>query len=447
MENVIVQFLNQKKEDFLQSKIKSELNKVKKRLPNQELEAEIDRKTREKYIDEVTEKYSLANWFDNVLKKAKPNVTTHPAKFTNAKIDTDTSQIFLGHHECDGYIKTGNVNLQNRVDVSGNSATNTVIYEIYELLEINLPDNYTVADKFKQDDKSLIALISRINVGDFEALKIKCLEIYYGVKHNSQTHGLIKQVYFPTTLTTSNYHLLSIKTASMLMYEVKNRIDAFDIWVEGKHIRTLKHENKICEIKEYYEVFGITEIGFSNGDFIKMGNYSYLNVKNKGLAYLLPSSPPVLEKRNVRLPKIDFFKQCLYRKNFQESFKKLHKLMQLEINNVNIRNAINKIISFIIDDVLFTAFKIRQYESGWSIDGAYSNLPLAQRIWLDDAYQEKRLEQNEWRDEVSQSIARWVLRTYKDLIQGAFLLGDVELQKINQLVAEVIEQDKEFFNA
>lgn len=444
MENVIVQFLNQKKEDFLQLKIQPALRKNKKK-KNPKPDADIEREIRERNIQEAEEKYSLVNWFDNVLKKVKPNVTTHPAKFTNAKIDTDTSQIFLGEYECDGYIKTGNVRLQNKVDVSGNSATNTVIYELYELLDINLPDNQTVADKFKQDDKSLMALILRINVGDFEVLKAKCLEMYYGFENNSQTHGLIKQVYFPIAPATSNYHLLSIKTASMLMYEVKNRIDNFDIWIEGQHIRTFKRDNKICEVKEYHEIFGITEIGFSNGDFIKMGNYSYLNVKNKGLAYLLPSIPPVLEKRNVRLPRFDFFKQCLYRKNFQESFKSLHKLMQLEINNANIRNAINKIIGFIVDDVLSTAFKIRQNEDGWSTSGTYSNLPLAQKIWLDDAYQEKRLEQNEWRDEISQSIARWVLRTYEDLIKGAFLLGDVELQKINQLVTEVIEQDKEFF--
>ncbi|MDD3267112.1 MAG: type I-F CRISPR-associated protein Csy1, partial [Burkholderiales bacterium] len=174
-------------------------------------------------------------------------------------------------------------------------------------------------------------------------------------------------------------------------------------------------------------------------------NISVLNSQNAGRAYLLPSIPPVLEKRNVKLPKFDFFKQCLYRKNFQESFKNLHKLMQLEINNINIRNAINKVIGFIVDDVLFTAFKIRQYESAWSMGDAYANLPIAQKIWLDNAYQNERLEQIEWRDEISQDIARWLLRTYKDLIYGALLLGDVELQKINQLITELIEQDKEFF--
>ena len=76
------------------------------------------------------------------------------------------------------------------------------------------------------------------------------------------------------------YHLLSVKTASMLMYEVKNRIDEMNVWVDGQHARTFKKDNKFLE-NGFSEILGITEIGFSHSDFLKMGNYSFLNVRNR----------------------------------------------------------------------------------------------------------------------------------------------------------------------
>jgi CRISPR-associated protein Csy1 len=119
--------------------------------------------------------------------------------------------------------------------------------------------------------------------------------------------------------------------------------------------------------------------------------------------------------------------------------------MQLDINNINIRDAIHNIIRFIVDEILATAFKIRQYDSGWSNNDYYSNLPKSQRVWLDNVYQDERLAQIEWKEGISQEIARWVLKSYEKSILGSYMLGDIELQKISKIVIEAIEQDKEFF--
>jgi CRISPR-associated protein Csy1 len=439
MRDFIVQFLAVKKEDFLQAKIASEVKKKKK-----ELDADAQQKVRLDNQEEADTKYSLDTWLENIVRKVKPNVTTHPAKFTNAKIDTDTSQIFLGKFQNDGYLKTGNVHLKNKVDVSGNSATNTVVYELYELLDTSVSDTQKFIHKFEEDDKNLIEFIIQLN-GEYEDIKSKCLKVYYGEKSQIQTHGAIKQIYFP--ISENNYHLLSLKTASMLMYEIKNRIDEMNVWIDGVHARSFKKDNKYLE-GGFSEIYGITEIGFSHNDFLKMGNYSYLNVKNKGIAYLLASEPPTIEKRSVRLPKTDFFMQCLYRKNFQESFIQLHRLMQLEINNIDIRIAIRNIIKFIIDRVLFEAYKIREneiYESGWSNQDYYIGLPKIQRIWLDNLYQKEREDNDEWRDELSQDIARWILHSYEKVIQDYFTLGDGELSEVKKFVKEAVKEDKEFF--
>ena len=146
------------------------------------------------------------------------------------------------------------------------------------------------------------------------------------------------------------------------------------------------------------------------------------------------------------MPKNDFFAQCLYRKNFQDSFLQLHKLMQLDVNNIDIRTAIRNIIQFVIDQVMFQAFKIRQsYAAGWSNEDYYVSLPKLQRVWLDDFYENEREQDDEWRDELSREIARWILRSYEKSIEGSFTLGTGELVEVKQRVEKSLQQTKEFF--
>ncbi len=434
MQDIIVSYLDARKEDFLQAKINSKLRGKKN-----EHDEEARLKVRSENQLEADAKYNLEVWLDNLIRKVKPNVTTHPAKFTNAKIDTDTSQIFLGHYKNDGYIKTGNVHLKNKVDVSGNSATNTMVYELYDLLDQDIGENKKIIHGFEENDESLIKLVEKLNA-DFEYVKSKCLKIYYGENSTNQTHSSTRQVYFP--IANNEYHLLSVKTASMLMYEVKNRIDDMNIWIDGKHARTIKKENKFLE-DGFSEIFDITEIGFSNGDFIKMGNYSLLNVKNKGIAYLLSSCPPTFEKRQVRLPSSDFFKQCLYWKKFSTEFESLKKYTT-DINNIHTRKKIKRLLRQMVGDILFLAFCIRKNEKAWSKKEHYQSLVLEQKIWLDDAYLEQRESENEWKDEIARRIAKWILDTFDEYC-GSKLISSAEILVLKSIVIEALDEDKEFF--
>lgn len=411
----VLNFLSDRKEQWLKEKLK----KAKDETECLDL------------IQQANGKFSLEQWLPDAAKRGSQlSMVSHPSKFSHPS--AKTSNILVSAQlRSDGYLRSGNVDYQ--LDVFGNAAA----MDVYKFLMISLSNGKTVLENLEQDDKIVKSLLSRLSV-NYEELKINFLSIK-AIDEQIKTDRLVKQVYFPTE--ASEYHVLSILTPSGLLTEVKQRIDDLRFSENTKQAKEDKKKNNY-NANGFADIYDLTIMAYGG---TKPQNISALNNQNEGKAYLLPSIPPVLEKRNVRLPRFDFFKQCLYRKNFQESFKNLHKLMQLEINNVNIRNAIDKTIGFIVDEVLFTAFKIRQYEDGWSMGSTYSNLPLAQKIWLDNAYHAKGLEQSEWRDEISQAIARWVLRTYEDLIKGAFLLGDVELQKINQLVTEVIEQDKEFF--
>ena len=72
-------------------------------------------------------------------------------------------------------------------------------------------------------------------------------------------------------------------------------------------------------------------------------------------------------------------------------------------------------------------------------------MPKLQRVWLDDFYENEREQDNEWRDELSREIARWILRSYEKSIEDSFTLGTGELIDVKQRVEKSLQQTKEFF--
>ena len=459
---IIKQFLEDKKADFLTKRISQEtrekkikydqlLEKMKStEIENDKLVLETQKyneaisKTRIKFQSEADEKYEITSWFEKVFSKVKPNVTTHPAKFTNPKIKGASSVLFYGESTNDGYLKTGNANLDVKIDVSGDAATNTLVFELYSLLEKNISDGQLLINKFENDHNELIDFLEEINI-EYLSFKDKCLEIFYGATSIETTHELIRQVYFPLTLETDQYHLLSLATPSMLMYAVKNRIDNFNSWHEGQTIRSLKRDNKFHP-NGFDEVLDLTEIGFSHNEFTKMGNVSYLNVRNKGISYLLASTPPKLKHRDIRLPTKDFFKNSLRPSQFKDSFQTLHSLMIVPVNNVHLRNGISNTLKYIIDQVLQRAFKIRSTTGGWSNTEHYQSLPIAQRIWLDDAHISKRQNEDDWVDQINRNFARWILQAYEFTCKDSHIkLSDHELHEIRNYVDKALANDQEFF--
>lgn len=72
-------------------------------------------------------------------------------------------------------------------------------------------------------------------------------------------------------------------------------------------------------------------------------------------------------------------------------------------------------------------------------------MPKLQRIWLDEMYAEQRENDSEWRNELSEDIARWILRSYEKVISESEMLGTAEINDVKQRVEESLRQAKEFF--
>jgi len=322
------------------------------------------------------------------------------------------------------------------------------------LLDTKLQEGNKVINHFEDDTKELVKFISDIGI-KYQDFKNKCINVFYGVDTEQSTHELVRQVYFPLGETTSSYHLLSVVTASMLMFDVKNRIDGLTKWAGGQSIRSLKKENKF-HAEGFDEIPNLTEIwfGYSSEEdasrFTKMGNVSFLNVRNQK-SYLIPSVPPQIQQRQVRLPSQNFFKNSLNPRRFKDEFEPLDKLIRTDRNNKNIREGIRNCLKYIIDLVLQHAFSVREegvrlYPQGWSNTEHYQNLPLAQRIWLDGMYAEQRQADDEWLEEIAAEFARWILDTYESLFKHSHIrLSDHELREVRLMVKEAISEDKEFF--
>lgn len=409
-------FLNERKELWLKDRVKK---------------AENDTEVAELH-QQADDKFSLQEWLPDAAKRVSQlSMVSHPSKFSHPSAKT-SSVIAQVKSAQDGYLRSGNVHYP--LDVFGNAAA----MDVYKFLSLSLTEDSTVLTGFEKDDQDLKHLIEKSSL-DFASLK----QAFLVIKNDdasSKTDHLVKQVYFP--LENHEYHLLSILTPSGLITRLKQSIDQLRFSDATKDAKEKRKKNE-HDAEGYADIFDLTVTAYGG---TQPQNVSVLNSQNAGRAYLLSSCPPVLEKRTVRLPKTDFFAQCLYRKNFQDSFIQLHKFMQLDLNNIDIRTAIRNIIQFVIDQVLLQGFKIREYyPEGWSQQDYYSGLPKLQRVWLDQIYATQREDDSEWRNELSEDIARWILRSYEKVINDAFKLGTGEINEVKQRVEKSLQQAKEFF--
>ncbi len=286
---VITNYLNERKE----KKLKEELDKA--------LKGEGSNEELEKIKEKNEEKYSLGTWlFESAKRAGQRSLTTHPCTFShpssrsNHHDDSTSSIIAKTQYKQDGYVRSGNLN-----EVVYDSLGNAAAMDVESFLNLKLQDGKTVLEHIDMktlEAKELLAYTGQ----QFEIIRDQFLAIKEQKKSQLVTSSKIKQVYFPVK---NNYHLLSILTNIGLVIEIKNLINGMKFSDEVKELRTLKRENKYSD-KGFCEIFNLTSIGYGGN---KPQNISTLNSKEMGSFYLLPSIPPVLEQKYVRIPKKDFF--------------------------------------------------------------------------------------------------------------------------------------------
>jgi CRISPR-associated protein Csy1 len=380
---------------------------------------------------EANEKFSLANWLPDAARRAgQLTMVSHPSKFSHPSAKT-SSVIVNSRQANDGYLRSGNVDYE--LDVFGNAAA----MDVYKFLSLLMDDGKTVLTHLEEDSAAIKHLFT-LPTASYKSLKQGLTSIKQ-LDDSNKTDHLVKQVYFPID---DDYHLLSILTPSGLLTQVKNRIDAIRFSEETKQAKECRKKNEYHGMG-YDDVFDLTITAFGG---TQPQNVSVLNSQNAGRAYLLASVPPIIKQRQIRLPTHNFFRNSLRGRQFKDSFQPLDKRIRAGVNNMHVRQGIQNCLKYIIDQVLQRAFIVRAYSTGWSAAEHYQSLPLAQRIWLDDAYIDQRENQEDWLEDVVGSFTRWILDTYEYLFKETYIkLSDHELREIRGIVEQAVGSDREFF--
>ncbi len=372
---------------------------------------------------EAKEEYGLNKWLLFCAKNAHSiSMTTHPCKFSHP--DAKTSSIYFERKvDNQGFVHSG---YSNEADVIFSTAA---YMPIYSFLKLVLADGFDILDHLVNDSDVVRQQFSVVD--DYDLLRLKLLKVISD-DSDAITSEKVKQVYFPVE---GGYHLLSIVSSSVIMFDFKKRIKKINSYEENKLAIEAKKSNAFFE-GGYRSLFELTIQGHvkSNPQCI-----SQLNKDNFGESYLLKSTPPSIKKRNTHFPSNDFFIESFKKYDYSDQFKALHKLFLADHNNINIRNARDRYLQDIIDLLIEKMWAVRVVSQA-QFHQASSSLSNHQKIWLHSDFAKQREESEQWLDKLVAEISRWLSRSYeKALAKKAIKLGAEELQ----LFAKVVEQNRE----
>lgn len=381
---------------------------------------------------EIESDYSIPVWVASAANRASQlSLVSHPAKFSHPDAKT-TPVLFTGAFKADGYLRSGNVPI-NYQDVVGNAAA----LDVYAFLSLVLEDGQTVLEHFELQS----GLLKNLLLTDEDTFQVWRKQ-FLAIKHTStpnKTYAQVKQVYFPVQ---QGYELLSLLYPSGLMTEHRERLRTLKFSDVTKQAREAKKKNEFHE-QGFSEVFGLLTQHFGG---TKPQNISKLNSNNGGEAWLLPSMPPSLQAQYVALPKIDFFKAIHWDKQLTELLKSLHSLLATDYNNVDIRSARKRIMTYLFEWLLERAARLQNQKAGWSQAQGFE-LPREQQLWLDPLFTDQRESETTWREKIASDIAAWLMTAYersRKTKKDAEKLGVTEAIAFEKELLDYMREHQEF---
>ncbi|MCE9779336.1 type I-F CRISPR-associated protein Csy1 [Shewanella algae] len=412
LDPAIVTFFAERKEAWLKKNVSTSMQ-----------ESEVLEKQRE-----CEQNFLLANWLPDAAKRAgQISIASHPCTFSHPSARKNkngyvSSIIAKNKPSADGFLRSGNVAVEP--DALGNAAA----LDVYKFLSLPMSDQRSLLVHIEQESE-LARQLLEVPTCDYQTLRDGFLKMIDS-DQASVSSSKIKQVYFP--VAEGEYHLLSLLTHSGHLFELRKRLDAMRFGELVKEARECKKANRFHP-EGYQEIFGLTTIGFGG---TKPQNISVLNNQNAGKAHLLPSIPPNLTPREIRLPKTDFFKECFTAWQAKEVLEALHRLFKTDYNNINIRDGRDYRIQQYVDLVIEKMWQVRLFLTGHQGD-LPSELPLEQKVWLYPEFESQREQENEWLDKITRQIARGLINHYSrsKVISNPLLLADQELLAIETVVA------------
>lgn len=427
----ITTFFDERKAAWLKKNLTVSMSEVEVREKEQECEAV----------------FALKNWLPDAARRAKSRaMTSHPSKFThpstgigdkNRKNFTYVTPVICNAVlENDGFVRTGNVTLAHSIDSIGNAGE----LDVDELLRLVMEDGQSLIHHLEQDSELALSLFTLANVDETQNYT-KLKQGFLAIASSSSdivTSSKIKQVFFPVTDQTADkttdansYHQLSILTASGIVFELRERLDAMRF---GDEIKLAREKKKIEQAhQDYREIYNLTTIGYGG---TKPQNISVLNNQNGGKAHLLMSVPPLLKTRDIHFPRADFFAQTVNYFQCKTQFYQLHKLYSRDDNNMHVRAERDEYYQSVIDYIIEKMWQVRSVALEQYIPTA-SQLSSAQQTWLCQQEENKTLREttDDWLDDIIKSASTFVFHGYeKTLDKKAIKFGYAEHKHMQQIV-------------
>lgn len=376
-----------------------------------------------------------AEWIQSNLQNLERcRAVSHIARYTNPDVAIsihDNSQP-VGQ----GYLTTADITTEDDLVVKGGAA----YMALASFLVGKFSEKATAEEQkedlaaktawqyFREDAPFIRKEIESLGIA-YEPLREKVLEIQ-PQELPRQTDTRLRQVYFPTG--EEDYHLLTVISPVSMMFSLTEKIE------------TAVHLQRKCRDKKS-EHYGKSHCIFPNITRAAFGGSQPQNLScrntSRGVA-ILPSQPPILSGRKIRLPKRNFFSDSLYWRRFSDTLSNLDTLLREQRHNHEARERRENIILDFVECVLYEANRLQNLPAGWSQDTELSD---EQAVWLDAAYGSQRQVDTDWIWPVCLDFARWLVNAYKKFCRYEKLqeisLSDVEMHAFASTMEDVLKQE------
>ncbi|MDC4170189.1 type I-F CRISPR-associated protein Csy1 [Photobacterium damselae] len=365
--------------------------------------------------EKLLQQFELNAWIDNAARRANQiSMATHALKFTNSSAKgSNVLAHELGHDA--RYLDTEIIQ-EKAIDAVGNAAA----LDVARFLQLTDENGLSLLSYLAKADHRPLALIAKSD----EELTHWLDGLKQALRDTSpSSHVLGKQIYFP--ISDNEYHLLAPLYSSSLAQVLFDAVQYSRFSQEMKVIREAKRHNDFHpQPLIAYPNLAVTVSGGS-----KPQNVSQLNNKRSGKTYLFSAAPPNWQVQNKPPLGLDSILQ--HRDIYYHTQEPITRLTQFLIklntasteSNMRIRHYIVNTVDEVIDQILLVAAKWQQLPAGWSDK---SDLPLAQRRWLDPNNSQWDRFDDHWQQVIAENVGLWLKDKVNKGSQNHFTLGQIE---------------------
>lgn len=381
-------------------------------------------------VTELRQEYARETWLESAAKRVRHiRLVTHALKFTHPDARGSGVYYASGHFLPTPLVSSAGERLAD--DVVGNAAA----LDVFKFLKIE-SGGRTLLQRAMTDDAALKAALC----DDKQRAQRWCVT-FAGITQETgapSTHTLAKQVFFP--LKDGRYHLLAPLYPTSLTHRLHLLIQHDRFSDEAKAARAARR-NEEPHARGYREYPNLATRSFGGS---KPQNISQLNSERGGIGYLLPSCPPHWDRQNIHPPTnvTTLFSNWLNRfYEIRERIKALKSYLEklpTQQTNIRMRDARERFVKGIVDEVLNVGETVRNLAPGWSA-AATCKLDPVEACWLDpgrasiDEVFSTQCHAADWPAEVSHRFGNWLNAAIRS---DRMSVGDSEHREWQKMLSE-----------